>query len=159
MDPKYSKCISFRPKAFEKFSTLLEDIRKLSKFYPNYAKSIVSVHKIFENIVFVPKLQKKFVIQAQNTRKVLNFYSKYSKSMAIIIKTFDKYSIGTQNIRKYVISAAKHSKSIWFCPTDLKKLELLPQSSQLTVSDFDSKHLGSIDYICCSRKRWLPSKV
>ena len=55
---KHSKNISFRPKTFEKFLKLLQDIREVSKFHANYAGSIVSVHKIFEHIVFVTNLKK-----------------------------------------------------------------------------------------------------
>ena len=46
---------------FEKFLKLLQDIRDVSKFHPNYAGSIVSVHKTFETVVFVTSL-KKFLI-------------------------------------------------------------------------------------------------
>ena len=38
-DPKLSKSISFQPKTSEKFLKLLQDIREVSKFHPNYAGS------------------------------------------------------------------------------------------------------------------------
>ena len=87
LDPKHSKSISFRPKTFETFLILLQDILKVSKFHPNYAKRTISVYKTFENIVF------------SNFQRVSNLTSKLSKSIEFLFKIFEKDGNCNQNIR------------------------------------------------------------